>query len=104
MHRKIRRVLGVVLLVFLIVPVVVLCIPATGTQLVILRSPGFPNLISTEYVEYTYIPLVELVRNQEVFYPSDIAFLVVYFSLYGLAIWLIRHRARNKELAKEESL
>jgi len=104
MYRKIRRVLGVILLVFLIVPVVVLCIPATGTQLVILRSPGFPNLISTEYVEYTYIPLVELVRNQEVFYPSDIALLVLYFGLYGLAVWMIRHRTKSKEPAKEESL
>jgi len=106
--RKAQRVVGIVLLVVLLVPVIVLSIPRTDTQLVFHEDPmgpGLGNMIQPEYVEVTYIPLINVFQNSTIG-PADIAGLAGYVALLGLAIWLIVHsrRYRGTEQTKQESL
>jgi len=96
--RKAQRIVGIVLLVVLLVPVIVLSIPRTYTQLVfheVPMGPGLGNMIESEYVEVTYIPLINVFQNSQ-FGPIDIAFMVGYIALFGLAIWLIVHSRRYR--------
>lgn len=89
--RKAKRVIGIVLLIVLLVPVIVLSIPQTYTQLVLHEvpmGPGLGSMIETEYVEVTYIPLINVFQNSQ-FGPIDIAIMVGYVALFGLGIWLV---------------
>ena len=95
---KVQRVLGVVLLVVLIAPVIMLSIPRTYTELVFYETPMGPGLgdwITSEYVEVTYIPLVDIVRNSAIT-SIDIVFFVVYGGLFALAIWLMVHSRKYR--------
>jgi len=58
-------------------------------------GPGLGNMIESEYVEVTYIPLINVFQNSQ-FGPIDIAFMVGYITLFGLAIWLIVHSRRYR--------
>jgi len=95
---KAQRAIGIVLLVVLIVPVIMLSIPQTYTELVFYETPmgpGLGNWITSEYVEVTYIPLVNIVRYSAIM-PIDIALFVMYGGLFALAIWLVIHSRRHK--------
>lgn len=95
---KAQRAIGIVLLVALLVPVVMLSIPRAYTELVFYETPmgpGLGNWITSEYVEVTYIPLVDIVRNSTVT-PIDVALFIVYGGLFALAIWLVVHSRRYK--------
>ena len=76
---KAQRVIGIVLLIALIAPVIVLSVPRTYTELVFYEVPvpGMVTMIESEYVEVTYIPLVNIVRNSAIV-PIDIALFIVY--------------------------
>ena len=95
---KAQRVIGIVLLVMLIAPVIALSIPQTYTELVFRETPigpGLGNWITSEYVEVTYIPLVNIVRNSAI-QPIDIALFIIYGGLFALAVWLVIHSRRHK--------
>lgn len=94
---KIQRAIGIVLLVVLIVPVIMLSIPQTYTKLVFheVPGPGMVTMIESEYVEITYIPLVNIVRYSAIT-PTDIALFIIYGGLFALAIWLAIHSRRHK--------
>lgn len=93
---KIQRVLGVVLLIVLIAPVIMLSIPQTRTEIVFHEIPtGMTSMIVPEYVEVTYIPLVNVFQNSS-FGPGDIALIVGYVVLFALAIWLVVHSRKYR--------
>ena len=99
--------MGIVLLVVLLVPVIVLSIPQTYTELTFreVPGPGLTTILEPEYIEVTYIPLINVFQNSQ-FGPIDIAFMAGYVVLFGLAIWLILHSRRYRETqqAKQQSL
>lgn len=92
--QKTQRIIGIILLVTLILPVIVLSIPATYTEIVFYTNPA-SGLVESEYNEITYTPLVELLRAVDGTF-GDISFLVVYAGLFALAVWLIVHSARRR--------
>ena len=100
--QKAQRVIGIVLLTVLTIPVVVLCIPVTHTDIVWHESGGIPNIITSEYITTTYIPLINNLQNSR-FGSLDIAFLVGYVALFGLAIWLIVHSRKRKSIETKEA-
>jgi len=94
---KIQRAMGIVLLVALLVPVVVLSIPQTYTKLVFYEvpGPGMVTMIESEYVEITYIPLVNIARYSAIT-PIDIVLFIIYGGLFALAVWLVIRSRRHK--------
>ena len=94
-RQKAQRITGIVLLVALAIPVVVLSIPATHTDIVWHESGGIPNIITPEYVTVTYTPIIELFRNST-FAPVDILFLIGYAGILALAIWLVVRSTRYR--------
>jgi len=93
--QKAQRIIGIVLLVVLAIPVVVLSIPATHTDIIWHESGGIPNIITPEYVTVTYTPLIELLRTVDGT-PDDVSFLAIYVGLFVLAIWLVVHSTRHR--------
>lgn len=81
--QKAQRIIGIVLLVTLLVPVIVMLRPMTYVDY-------FPV-----YTEYTYIPLIELLRTVDGTF-DDVSFLAVYAGLLALAIWLIVRSTRYR--------
>ena len=96
--RKVRRVIGVVLLIALLIPVLILCRPATGTEMIVSKAPGLHGLTSIDLVEYTYIPLVQLAKMwvSNPWSPTDVAFILTYFGLYVLAFFLIWFKTKRE--------
>jgi len=94
-RQKAQRIIGIILLVALAIPVVVLSIPATHTDIIWHESGGVPNIITPEYVTVTYTPLIELFRSSK-FTSTDVLFLVGYAGLLVLGIWLIVHSGRYR--------
>jgi hypothetical protein len=94
-RQKAQRIIGIVLLVVLAIPVVVLSIPATHTHIVLHESGGIPNIVTSEYVTVTYIPIIELLRTVDGT-PDDVSFLAIYVGLFVLAIWLVVHSTRYR--------
>lgn len=95
---KAQGAVGIVLLIILIAPIIMLSIPQTRTELVFHETPmgpGLGNWITSEYIEVTYIPLVDIVRNSAIA-PTDVALFIAYGGLFGLAVWLVTHSRRHK--------
>jgi len=104
--RKAQRIVGLVLLVVLLVPVIILSIPSTYTEVIYHTSQdGFATIVEPEFVEIEYIPLINVFQNSQ-FSPIDIAFMVGYVAILGLAIWLIAHsrRYRTTQWTKQQSV
>ena len=95
---KAQRVIGIVLLITLIAPIIMLSIPQTRMELVFYETPmgpGLGNWITSEFVEVTYIPLVNIIRDSAIA-PVDIALFIIYGGLFALAVWLVIHSRRHK--------
>ena len=99
--RKLRKAIGIILLVVLLAPVLVLAIPSTVSVPVVIQEN--PRLIG--FVEHRYIPLIEVANawREGPLTHSERAVPFVYFGLYVLAIWLIRYKGRKKAIAQEET-
>jgi len=89
--------IGIVLLILLVAPVLLLCIPATGTYLQTVPHPTMQGVTNIETVEYTYIPLWNVVTNSTTDI-LDVVFLLIYCGLIVLAVWLIRSGLKKYEL------
>jgi hypothetical protein len=94
-RQKAQRIIGLVLLVVLAIPVVVLSIPATYTDVIWHESGGIPNIITPEYVTVTYTPLIELLRTVDGT-PDDVSVLAIYVGLFVLAVWLVVHSTKHR--------
>lgn len=92
--QKVQRAMGTILLVALIVPIVVLSVPATHTALVLSTDPE-TGLVKPVYIDVTYTPLIKLLGTVDGT-PDDVSLLAVYAGLFGLAVWLIARSARPK--------
>lgn len=93
--RKLRKTIGIILLIVLILPVLILARPATRMVPVIHRDPS-----SIEFVEQRYIPLLEIMDAWATG-PStrtDRVLDAVYIGLFVLAIWLIRYKGRKEKV------
>jgi hypothetical protein len=104
--RKTQRIVGIVLLVVLLVPVVIMSIPQTHTEIITHVIPGqFGDTLVPELVEITYIPLIALLRTADGTF-DDVSFLTVYAGLLALSIWLIVRstRSRGTQQTKQQSL
>ena len=94
--RQKRIVAGIVIMITLLIPVVVLSIPQTYTEVVYhTHQDGFATIVDPEYVEVTVIPLVHIVQNSTIS-PADKAGVAAYFAVFALAIWLVISGARRK--------
>ena len=94
---KTQRAIGIVLLITLLVPVIMLSVSQTRTEIVFheVRGPGMVTMIEPEYIEITYTPLVALLHTAKATF-TDISFFVVYIGLFVLAVWLMVHSRRYK--------
>jgi len=96
--RKARKTIGIVLLIALLIPVLILCRPATRTEMIVSKAQGLFGLTSVEFIEHTYIPLFDVAKMWVScpWSPADAALILTYFGLYALAFFLIRFKTKRE--------
>ena len=92
--QKAQRIIGVVLIVALFVPLVIMSIPVTYTEIVFSVDPA-TGITKPEFIDHTYIPLAKLLRTVDGTF-DDVSLLVVYAGLFVLGIWLVVRSPRNR--------
>lgn len=93
-RQKAQRIIGVMLIVALLIPIVVMSIPTTYTEIVFSVDPA-TGTTKPEFIDHTYIPLVALLRTVDGTF-DDISFLAVYVGLFVLGIWLVVYNMKHK--------
>ena len=93
-NKRVQKVAGVVLLVILLLPVIVMSIPATYTEIEFRPNPT-TGIIETVYIDHEYVPIIDLLRGVDGT-PDDVAVLGIYTCLFALTVWLVVHSARRK--------